>query len=232
MIPTTSERPARPTTSPPTVTDDAIGTTIGPPFEADDDQAALALFAHLVTNTGAGAVLDVGCGPGRATAFLHDLGLTVSGIDIAPAMVEAARTAHPHLKFELGALTSIPRPDDSLAGVVAWYSIIHTPLDHLAAAWRELGRVLRPGGVLLVAFQAGSGEAVVKPNAHGSGATLTGYYHAPSDIVASLETAGFSLVDDRCRAAVFDHETTPQAFLIAAYSARTGSMTESTSRLT
>jgi SAM-dependent methyltransferase len=44
---------------------------------------------------------------------------------------------------------------DALGGVVAWYSIIHTPPDRLPVVFSEFHRVLRPGGHLLVAFQVG-----------------------------------------------------------------------------
>ena len=47
------------------------------------------------------------------------------------------------------------RPGGRLAGVVSWYSTIHTPVDRLPALFTEFHRVLAPGGHLLVAFQVG-----------------------------------------------------------------------------
>jgi SAM-dependent methyltransferase len=55
----------------------------------------LTAFAELVT----GPVADVGCGSGRVTAFLHDLGVPTSGIDLSPRMVAAARRTYPALRF-------------------------------------------------------------------------------------------------------------------------------------
>src|SRR5689334_11236723 len=53
------------------------------------ERSVLSLFAELV---GPGAqVLDAGCGPGRVTAHLVDLGLAARGIDLSPVMVEIAR---------------------------------------------------------------------------------------------------------------------------------------------
>ncbi|WP_328687938.1 methyltransferase domain-containing protein [Streptomyces caniferus] len=119
------------------------------------DRAMLAGFAELVRAAGAGPVVDVGCGPGRVTAHLAALGLSVSGVDLSPRMVALARRAHPGVRFEEGAMTSLDLPDGALGGVVAWYSIIHTPQERLPEVFAEFHRVLAPGGHLLLAFQTG-----------------------------------------------------------------------------
>ncbi len=54
------------------------------------DRAVLAAFAEAVT----GPVLDAGCGPGRLTGHLADLGLKVGGLDLSPEMIAVARGAH------------------------------------------------------------------------------------------------------------------------------------------
>ena len=59
------------------------------------DRAVLAAFAEYVTAAGGGPVADLGCGPGHTTAHLRALGLDVSGVDLSPGMVTAARRAHP-----------------------------------------------------------------------------------------------------------------------------------------
>jgi SAM-dependent methyltransferase len=104
----------------------AAGLLDGNPF----DRAVLALFADLVRDAAAdrgGRVVEVGCGPGRITAHLTGLGLDVFGIDLSPAMIEQARLRHPDLEFRVGQMTALDVPSGALAGVVAWYSIIHVP---------------------------------------------------------------------------------------------------------
>ena len=66
------------------------------------DRAMLGAFAEVVLADGGGQVADLGCGPGRITGPLHDLGLDVFGIDLSPAMIAVAREALPHLTFEVG----------------------------------------------------------------------------------------------------------------------------------
>ena len=51
-------------------------------------------------------------------------------------------------------MTSLNVTDGTLGGVVAWYSIIHTPPRAVAGLFDEFARVLAPGGQLLLVFQA------------------------------------------------------------------------------
>jgi ubiquinone/menaquinone biosynthesis C-methylase UbiE len=123
------------------------------------DRAVLAAFAEHVLAGGGGLVADLGCGEGRISAHLAGLGLNVTGIDLSPAMIEIARATRPGLRFETGSMHALPLGDAALAGVVSWYSVIHAAPDDVPAYFAEFGRVLKPGGHLLVAFF----EAVNEP---------------------------------------------------------------------
>src|SRR3954462_10581861 len=83
-------------------------------------RAALALFADLVRTAGGGPVCDIGCGPGRLTPDLRDLGLDAFGVALSPARVDIARRDHPDLRFEVGSMTDLALADASLAGLFAW----------------------------------------------------------------------------------------------------------------
>ena len=192
-----------------------IGNTVSSRFEGPLDRAALELFVETALALGASPVLDIGCGPGRATAFLADRGLDISGVDISPRMIAEARTAHPTIHFDEGSLTDLPVADASLGGAVCWYSIIHTPLQELTSAWRELARALRPEAPLLLGFQAGQNDRVDRQDAYGTGTTLTLYRHSLEDIVSSLTEAGFAVRTKVWREAMLAHETTPQAIVLA-----------------
>lgn len=99
-----------------------------------------------------GPVLDLGCGPGHWTAYLHGLGADVTGVDMVPEFVAHARATHRGPTFLLGSMTELDLPAHSVAGILAWYSTIHLPppeLDRVLAGFR---RLLMPSGVLVVGF--------------------------------------------------------------------------------
>ncbi|MEU9915135.1 methyltransferase domain-containing protein [Streptomyces sp. NPDC051001] len=169
-------------------------------------------FAELV-GKGA-AVADLGCGPGRVTAYLDSLGLSVHGLDLSASMVAIARRENPGLRFEQGSMLELDAADGSLSGVVSWYSSIHTPVDKLPSLFAEFRRVLAPGGHLLLAFQVGD-----EPKRHdrpfGHDVILDFQRRRPETIVELLEAAGLAMVSRTVREPGHEWESTQQAFLIA-----------------
>jgi len=192
-----------------------VGTELAAATEAPIDRALLTAFVELVAAHPGNRVADVGCGPGRVAAFLAARDIEVVGVDVSRAMLAVARQAHPSIPFEEGRLTALPIPDRSLAGAVCWYSVIYTPPEHLDEVCAELGRVLAPGGHLLVAFQAGTGEPVHRSEAFGTRFPLTSYRHSIDGVVRVLTTAGLQVHARAVREPEFDHESTPQAFVLA-----------------
>ncbi len=113
-------------------------------------RAMIATFAELVRATGNIRAADVGCGPGHLTAMLNELGLNAVGLDLSPGMIDYANRAHPVLRFQQARMESLPIADGALGGVLAHYSMIHTPPGDLPKLLAEQVRVLAPGGLLLV----------------------------------------------------------------------------------
>jgi SAM-dependent methyltransferase len=182
--------------------------------ESPTDRALLGLFAELVRADGTGPVADLGCGPGRITAHLRELGLDAFGVDLSPGMVAQARRRHPHLRFEVGTMGALDLPPASLAGVVAWYSVIHTPTDLVPALFAEFHRLLRPGGHLLVAFQAGDSPRHLD-QAYGHVVSLVNH-RRPVDLVAGLlAEAGLTVTTRVVREPEGPYEKSQQAFLFA-----------------
>ena len=95
-------------------------------------------------------LLDAGCGSGRTLDELVDYG-SVSGVDLSPEAVEAAR-ARGHDDVHVARVEEIPFADATFDAVTCLDVIEHTPDDHVALA--ELRRVTRPGGLLLVTVPA------------------------------------------------------------------------------
>ncbi|MET8447716.1 methyltransferase domain-containing protein [Streptomyces sp. NPDC005209] len=177
------------------------------------DRAVLSAFAELVGD--GGRVADLGCGPGRVTAHLDSLGLRVFGVDLSRGMVEFARLEHPDLTFRQGSMLDLDLPDGDLAGVVAWYSVIHTPVDRLPDLFAEFYRVLAPGGHLLLAFQVGD-EPLRLDRPFGHPVRLDFHRRQPGRMTELLTAAGFEPLARTVREPNREAgESTPQAFLIA-----------------
>jgi SAM-dependent methyltransferase len=177
------------------------------------DRAVLRTFAELVRTAGGGLVADVGCGPGRVTTYLHDLGLDVFGIDLSPAMVAVARESYPHLRFDEGTMTGLDLADGALTGLVAWYSTIHTPTELLPTVFAEFARVLAPGGELVVAFQVGDARDRLEQG-YGHPISLDAYRRSPDLITELLADAG-APVHARLVREKEGRERHPQAYLLA-----------------
>ena len=154
------------------------------------DRAALGAFSELVLSTGHDETLEIGCGPGRITAFLAALGLSPTGLDLSPAMLEMATGHYPNLNFALGSMSSLPFADDSFSGLVAWYSIIHVPDKDLSTAFAEAARVLRPGGLFQLAFQLGDRVDHVADMA-GIEVDLDFHRRSLAEVLTALEPHGF-----------------------------------------
>lgn len=115
------------------------------------------LLERLADLAGPHPVVDAGCGTGHVTAFLDDLGVDVTGVDLSEAMVAQARAAFPSCRFRTGDLRELMRPanDDGWGAAVAHYSLVHLTDSELRDAIGHLVRVLRPGGWLLVGDHVG-----------------------------------------------------------------------------
>jgi len=100
---------------------------------------------------GPGDALDAGMGGGRLAAELAGRGWTVSGVDAADRMVELARRRLPSARGRMhrALIESLPFPDESFDLVTATGVLEYSTVD---ASLRELRRVLRGGGRLVVSY--------------------------------------------------------------------------------
>ncbi len=153
----------------------------------------LALFADLVRAGDGGPVADVGCGPGHITAYLSGLGVDAFGIDLSPTMIEVARRDHPGLRFEAGSMTDLDLGEGSLAGLLAWYSLIHLPDDEIPGVFAGFRRVLRPGAPLLLGFHVGEGHRLKTEGYGGHPMRVHVHRRRPDRVAQWLRDAGFKV---------------------------------------
>jgi ubiquinone/menaquinone biosynthesis C-methylase UbiE len=94
-------------------------------------------------------LLEVGSGTGWWSRFFGDFGYRVTGVDIAPGMIEMARENRiPKAQFEIADAQRLPFPDHSFAVVAAITAVEFTRDPQLAI--REMVRCTRPGGQLIL----------------------------------------------------------------------------------
>ena len=96
-----------------------------------------------------GRILDAGVGTGRNFPF-YPPGAQVTGIDLSPAMLARAERRRGSTNVELRQMdvTSLSFPDRSFDAAVATFLFCTLPDELQVAGMRELGRVVRPGGVI------------------------------------------------------------------------------------
>ena len=150
------------------------------------------VVGELLASRPPGAALDAACGTGRHARRLVELGHTVSGFDLTPEMLERARVNVPQASFVVGDLRELPFDDAAFDTVVCGLALAHLP--SLEGAARELSRVLRPGGQLIVSvlhpFQALLGWNAPFSGADGSRGFVREHPHLHSDYLSAFTAAG------------------------------------------
>jgi SAM-dependent methyltransferase len=108
-------------------------------------------------------VCDAGCGPSAHIGrYMADKGLAVIGVDISGRCVDMAAAFNPGMRLLREDMLDLSFAAGTFDGVVAYYSIIHTPKTAVGRFFHEFRRVLKPDGSLLVAVKAGSDEGTVQ----------------------------------------------------------------------
>ena len=94
--------------------------------------------------------VDIGCGEGRLTRHLKQLGHNIVGIDASPSLVAAARTNDSSMDVRVADAAALPLAEATADLAIAFMSL--HDIDPMPAAVREIARVLAPGGRLCAAI--------------------------------------------------------------------------------
>jgi SAM-dependent methyltransferase len=179
------------------------------------ERAMLDLFCDLTLTADLGtSVGDIGCGTGRLQPYLAARGLSPRGIDLSAEMIRVARRDYPDFSFDVADLRELPFEDASLAGVVCWYSLIYLAPSDRPTAFRELSRVVKPGGYLVTAFKAGDNRVRRGGRGVDLGVEFDVYWLSPDEMERQLTDAGFAPVFWGGRPAE-GQEGSPQGYLLA-----------------
>jgi ubiquinone/menaquinone biosynthesis C-methylase UbiE len=118
--------------------------------------------------------LEIGCGAGRLTRHIGQDFRTVYGVDVAEGMIAYAREHvgnNVHLRVTDG--VTLPVPNESITAVFSVIVFLHFDRsEHAAAYFREVARVLQPGGTIMIQLPLHHWPSNVKPVIRGCFATV------------------------------------------------------------
>jgi ubiquinone/menaquinone biosynthesis C-methylase UbiE len=142
-----------------------------------------------------GDALDVGCGTGRVTQMLSELGHQVVGIDPSEEMLDVARAKQLRAAFRAGSFDALPAGDASVDLVTCALALTHVA--DLGPPFREFARVLRPGGRIVTTdvhpIATSLGGAALFRRADGSRAATTNHTHWVQSYVRAITDAGLTI---------------------------------------
>jgi SAM-dependent methyltransferase len=136
-----------------------------------------------------GTVLDLGCGPGHLTDYLRSLGVDATGIDMVPEFIAHAKATHPSGSYQLESFDSLAVANHSIAGILAWGSLIHLPPQDLDGVLAEFRRVMAPAGTVVVAIFVGDEVAAFDHK------VVTAHRWPVDEFSERLARAGFAEVE-------------------------------------
>lgn len=167
-------------------------------------------------------ILDIGCGAGRTSWGLKQMGYEVTAIDLSAPLIEAAKRNYPDIDFGVGDATKLEFPDNTYDMVLFSFNGIDGlfPVAKRLTAISEIRRVLKSGGVFVMSthnlighiFGKNSDEEIIRTtkaqennphlyswyaryDAHGGPQNL---FSAPPFITSNqLMSKGFTIVDIR-----------------------------------
>lgn len=139
-------------------------------------------------------VWDFGCGPGQTTEYLKNLGIEISGLDLSEKILEQARTIHPGIHFRKGNILELEFEDDSIAGAVAFYAIVHFTEEQVETVCREVFRILQPGGIFLFTYHIGE-ETIHLDEFLGKKIDIDFMFFTSDFISSRLKKSGFEKIE-------------------------------------
>jgi len=158
---------------------------------------------------------DVGCGPsGHIGKYLFDKGLNVSGIDISEKCVDIAKSYNQDMTFIKMDMMNLQINDQSIDGIISFYSIIHTPKYYIDKIFLEFKRVLKKGGKVLLAVKEGEKEGF-ENNILNSNTSIYFSYFKKQEIETYFIANGFKILFLECRKPYADEIAIPRIYAIA-----------------
>ncbi|MDB5227020.1 MAG: class SAM-dependent methyltransferase [Bacteroidota bacterium] len=168
-----------------------------------------------------GTYIDVGCGTGNYTEYLHRMGFTFTGIDPSDTMLDIAKTKCPDCTFIQGYAENIPAENNSFDGAIVILTLHHW--QNRQQGLKEIYRILKPGSKIVILSFTGeqmegywlnhyfpdmiknSGDAIPDQN------TMFDLLHSAG--FSSVETEKYFVQEDLQDRFLYANKFTPEEYL-------------------
>lgn len=108
---------------------------------------------------------------------------------MVPEFIAHAQAAHPSGRYQLGSMENLAAANHSIAGILAWYSLIHLPPQDLDGVLAEFRRAMAPAGTLVLGLFDGDEVAAFDHK------VVTAYRWPVDEFSERLTRAGFAEVE-------------------------------------
>lgn len=142
------------------------------------------------------AVLDLGCGPGIISRYLKSQRelLQITGMDIAPNMIELAKQHIPDGAFLTGDCRMPDFPGDTFDAVIAGFLLPYFDEAETQAFFHQTAKILKPGGLFYASYVPGkTDESGFKSSNFGR---VYFHYHERDFLANELQKSGFSVLSE------------------------------------
>ncbi len=121
---------------------------------------SVAAFSELLP--AAAKVLDLACGPGNVARFLAGAhpGIAITGLDLAPAMIELARANVPQAEFQVRDIRNLDFAPGSFDAVVAAFALPYLDHEEAGRFIADIGRILKENGLLYLSCMEGPASRI------------------------------------------------------------------------
>ncbi len=138
-------------------------------------------------------VLDLGCGAGRDSEYLHQKGLQVIAVDLSENLIAEAKKRRPQIDFRVMDMENLDFPRETFDGIWSKLTIIHVARETLPMILADIYKLLKPGGVLMIETKAGEGEGF-EPVSFKNDEQRYFVYYELEELIQLFRDAGFENV--------------------------------------
>lgn len=139
------------------------------------------------------AVLDLGCGNGRALKYFVDKGFQGIGVDVSEKMLELAKKHVPKGKYYKRDFTKLEFKPNSFNAVISFFALNHIPKEQFKEVMVLCKRFLKKDGLLLLGMVKGESEGLFE-GFYDKKMSLYGAGYTKKELIDILKSNGYRIL--------------------------------------